>query len=386
MASPERRERFEREAKSVAALNHPNIVQVFSVEEADGIHFIVMELVRGKTLTELLSRNGMPLSKFFEMAIPLADAVAAAHGAAITRRDLKPDNVILGDDGRIKVLDFGLAKPAPAFAEVRTIAYAASTSGDLQTGNTDIWVTQLGGGSPANRTPDHDGRDSFPSWSPDGTRIAFWSDRDGGGYFLMSAVGGPSQRVVPARNPDGPAAWSPDGMELACIVSDGDRVFLDVVSVSTLEVERTLLTQGGYLGREPAMDSSWSPDGKLLAYVAGNRSHVVTTLRVFRFADEQTIDLTDGQTKVWSPVWADTSRGLFYLSNREASMDLWHQPLTVDGIPVGKPVPITVGIGMQRAAFSPDGTKLAYSVATSRISGACRFSPIVWRRGATRSS
>ena len=106
-ASPERRERFEREAKSVAALNHPNIVQVFSVEEADGIHFIVMELVRGKTLTELLSRHGMPLSKFFEIAIPLADAVAAAHAADITHRDLKPDNVMLGDDGRIKVLISG---------------------------------------------------------------------------------------------------------------------------------------------------------------------------------------------------------------------------------------------------------------------------------------
>lgn len=107
MASPERRERFEREAKSVAALNHPNIVQVFSVEEADGIHFIVMELVRGKTLTELLSRHGMPLSKFFEIAIPLADAVAAAHRADITHRNLKPDNVMLGDDGRIKVLISG---------------------------------------------------------------------------------------------------------------------------------------------------------------------------------------------------------------------------------------------------------------------------------------
>ena len=66
-----------------------------------------MELVRGKTLTELLSRHGMPLSKFFEIAIPLADAVAAAHGVDITHRDLKPDNVMLGDDGRIKVLISG---------------------------------------------------------------------------------------------------------------------------------------------------------------------------------------------------------------------------------------------------------------------------------------
>ena len=112
--SEERRARFEREAKAVAALNHPNIVTIYSVEHADGIHFITMELVRGKTLTELLPRSGFPLERFFEIAIPLADAVAAAHQENITHRDLKPDNMMVGDDGRVKVLDFGLAKPSPA--------------------------------------------------------------------------------------------------------------------------------------------------------------------------------------------------------------------------------------------------------------------------------
>ena len=73
-----------------------------------------MELVRGKTLTELLPKNGFPVSRFFEIAIPLADAVAAAHQEGITHRDLKPDNVMESDDGRIKVLDFGLAKPQAA--------------------------------------------------------------------------------------------------------------------------------------------------------------------------------------------------------------------------------------------------------------------------------
>ena len=77
--SEDRRARFTQEAKAIAALNHPNIVHVYSVEEADGVHFITMELVRGKTLTELLPKNGFPVSRFFEIAIPLADAVAAAH-------------------------------------------------------------------------------------------------------------------------------------------------------------------------------------------------------------------------------------------------------------------------------------------------------------------
>ena len=111
----ERRARFQREAKAIAALDHPNIVQVFSVEEADGIHFITMQLVHGKTLTELLPKNGFPLNKFFEIAIPLTDAVAGAHQEGITHRDLKPDNTMLGDDGRVKVLDFGLAKPTSGF-------------------------------------------------------------------------------------------------------------------------------------------------------------------------------------------------------------------------------------------------------------------------------
>ena len=81
-----------------------------SVEESGGVHFITMELVKGKTLAELLPRQGFALGRFFEIAIPLADAVSAAHQQGIAHRDLKPANVMIGDDGRIKVLDFGLAK------------------------------------------------------------------------------------------------------------------------------------------------------------------------------------------------------------------------------------------------------------------------------------
>jgi formylglycine-generating enzyme required for sulfatase activity/dienelactone hydrolase len=118
MASdPERLERFEREAKAVAALNHPNIVTIFSVEQAGDLQFIAMELVQGRTLTREISEGGMSPDRLLELAVPIADALAAAHRQGITHRDLKPDNIMIGEEGRLKILDFGLAKLGVATAD-----------------------------------------------------------------------------------------------------------------------------------------------------------------------------------------------------------------------------------------------------------------------------
>jgi TRAP transporter TAXI family solute receptor len=108
----ERLRRFQREARAVAALNHPNIVVVHSVEESAGAHFITMELVEGGPLADVIPAGGLPLEKFFDYGVALADAVSAAHESGITHRDLKPTNVMVTPDERIKVLDFGLAKLA----------------------------------------------------------------------------------------------------------------------------------------------------------------------------------------------------------------------------------------------------------------------------------
>ena len=110
MQDPERRRRFETEAKAVAALNHPNIVTIHSVEDAGDAHFITMELVKGRALTDLIPKSGLSLPRLLDIAIPLADAVSAAHRTGITHRDLKPENIMVDDEGRLKVLDFGLAK------------------------------------------------------------------------------------------------------------------------------------------------------------------------------------------------------------------------------------------------------------------------------------
>jgi TolB-like protein/Flp pilus assembly protein TadD len=117
----DRRARFEREAQSIAALNHPNIVTIYSVEEADGVLFLTMELVDGQPLDGVISKSGLPLARILAVAIPLAEAISAAHQKGITHRDLKPANVMVTTDGRLKVLDFGLAKlkePSPIEAGV----------------------------------------------------------------------------------------------------------------------------------------------------------------------------------------------------------------------------------------------------------------------------
>ncbi|HEU4333875.1 MAG TPA: serine/threonine-protein kinase, partial [Candidatus Eisenbacteria bacterium] len=109
---PDRLARFEREARAVAALNHPNIVTIHSIEEADGLRFLTMELVEGESLDRLLARGPLSVERVLAIALPLAEALVAAHGKGIVHRDLKPGNVMTTPDGRVKVLDFGLAKLA----------------------------------------------------------------------------------------------------------------------------------------------------------------------------------------------------------------------------------------------------------------------------------
>ena len=104
------RRRLVQEAKTASSLNHPGIVTIHDITSHEGVDFIAMELVPGRTLDRLIPRHGLPLSEALDYGIQIANAVAAAHAAGVVHRDLKPANVIVSDRGRIKVLDFGLAK------------------------------------------------------------------------------------------------------------------------------------------------------------------------------------------------------------------------------------------------------------------------------------
>jgi Tol biopolymer transport system component/serine/threonine protein kinase len=564
----DRRARFTREAKALAALNHPNIVTIHSVESTDGVDFITMEFVRGKTLTELLQRNGLPLDRFFEIAIPLADAVAAAHHVGISHRDLKPANVMVSGDGRVKVLDFGLAKlqevpdaavtglpthtvtqegrivgtlgymspeqaegrrvdgrsdlfslgvvfyemltgerpfrgdtptallasilrdtPPPAgslnpaipreldrivnrclakdmsqriqtaldvrnqleevkadvasgerdveaagrqrslnrWLVVATLALLVGIGAGLvyilqpdanalpkfdnptrlttatgaeasatwspdggrlafesnQTGNWDIWVTQVGGAAAVNLTADHRGDDRLPSWSPDGNDIAFHSSREGGGVFVMPALGGPARKILSTPPPAiapvlgwSAPQWSRDGSELIAAFAGPETTLLVRLSFASQEITSVALEGRCTRGM------SWSPDGRILACAEGLPTYEVNRMWITSVAGGDRIFLTAGGESLYaSPSWSPDGRFLFFTSNRGGSMDLWRQEIGTDGRPVRDAERVTTALGAIHARFSPQSDTLAYA-SDQTIANAWRV-PILRERAAT---
>ena len=134
-AEPERLARFEREAKLLASLNHPNIAGIYGLEEAEGRRFLALEYVEGPTLADPLARGPLPLDEALEVGRQIAAALEAAHEAGVIHRDLKPGNVKITSAGDVKVLDFGLAKGAgtadssPDLSQSPTVAYAPTGAG-----------------------------------------------------------------------------------------------------------------------------------------------------------------------------------------------------------------------------------------------------------------
>ena len=241
--------------------------------------------------------------------------------------------------------------------EGETIAYESN-----QRGNWDIWVTQVGG-VPVNRTEAYAGDDRYPSWSPDGRQIAFWSARGDGGYYLMPAVGGEAHLIAatgdvgPSRL--GPAAWSADGSELAILtypLVNGEPVpTLNTIAIAT---------RGHHSRRLPGteesrLDLSWSPDGRFLAYVdAAQQPAETTRLKVLRLSDGVDFDVTDASANIRSPIWARDSQTLLFISNQSGPADLWQARIGEDGEPSGSPERITSGQEVLHASLSSAGDRL----------------------------
>ena len=579
----DRRGRFEREAKAVAALNHPNIVTIHSIEEADGVHFLTMELVEGETLSQMISKGGLDLTRLLQLGLALAEAMAAAHRQGITHRDLKPDNIMLGGDGRLKILDFGLAKlreeaGAPGAASalatravqteegkiVGTVAYMSPEQAEgkpvdprsdifsigiilyeMATGerpfkgdtristissilrDTPVSIIELNrnlprhlgrivrhclvkdperrygnarelyndllelreeidsgeigpagaslagaGGAPARRasplvlglaivaglaviavaivsvmqssrrqddaaTPrgappqanfsqltnmpgaethpslSPDGRmlvytsrvgayfdiffqvvggqkrinltegsnadDGWPAFSPDGTRIAFTSGRDGGGVFVMGTTGESVRRVADRGfNP----SWTPDGAEILYSTQGFQSPFgragygeLRAVSVDSGAVR-------GIPCSEDAVQPVMSPHRLRIAFWGLREGGGIRDIWTIPADGGEAVPVTSDQHTDWNPVWSPDGSSLYYGSSRSGSMNIWRVPIDEEtGRTLGPPEAVTTGSGSNMfLTAASDGRTMAYvSVDRPQNLQTIRFDPVAGR-------
>src|SRR5262245_19695566 len=155
-ADRDRLARFQREARSASALNHPNIVTIYETGSADSISYISMELVQGTTLRHLLAEGPLPIKRLLGLSAQIAEGLARAHEAGIVHRDLKPENLMVAREDLVKILDFGLAKlvgtSGPELSQLSTMA--ASTGSSVVLGTVGYMSPEQAAGRPADFASD----------------------------------------------------------------------------------------------------------------------------------------------------------------------------------------------------------------------------------------
>ena len=155
VADPARRQRFAREARAASSLNHPNIVTIHDVGDADGVDFLVMELVSGRPLGQVIPKDGLPIVRAVDYALRVAFALEAAHAAGIVHRDIKPANIMVTDTGQIKVLDFGVAKRLDLLGDDEsTVAATIATEAGIVVGTLAYMSPEQARGLPVNAKSD----------------------------------------------------------------------------------------------------------------------------------------------------------------------------------------------------------------------------------------
>ena len=564
--------RFEREARVVAALSHPNILAIHDVGQEGATAYAVMELLEGATLRDELRGGPLPPRQATAYAAQSAEGLAAAHDKGVVHRDLKPENLFISRDGRLKILDFGLAreasdagaprsetesptlvretdpgsvvgtvgymspeqvrgdvvdhrsdifslgcvlqemltgrraferataaetmtailredpaslaetgralapalerivshclekKPEQRFQSARDLAFdLASVSGtsataspsaapptlgragswiaaalaavllsglgyragratagreagvqpslhftqitDLPgaesspslsrdgktlafvgrvTGHGDVYVQRVGGHNPINLTADCPKDDTGPAFSPDGERIAFHSDCEGGGLFVMGATGESRRRVADfGYDP----TWSPDGRSIA-VASEPTLNPLSRNAESALSIID--LASGGkrLLLDQDAMQPAWSPDGRRIAFwnlrggPGGTGRRDIWTVAA---SGGPAVEVTNDEDVDWSPVWSPDSRYLYFSSGRGGTLNLWRLRIdTATGRPAGAPEPVTTPARSSGSlSLSGDGSRLAFEAREERSAlYRADFDPASGRAGA----
>jgi Tol biopolymer transport system component len=409
-ANPKRLRRFEREAKALAALNHPSIVTVHTVESEGDLRYLTMELVRGEALSRRISRQGMPLEEFLNYAVPIADAVSAAHEQGITHRDLKPANIMITTEERIKILDFGLAKLHHEVVEERLSDEVTRSTTLTQTGamvGTIPYMSpeQVEGGSVDHRS------DLFS------LGVIFYEMATGQRPFragsheeLMATIRRESPQSVTDLKPDLPIDLG--RIIRHCLQKDPERRYqtakglrneleelkIDHESNSgllasgsgerptvprsrRLRVAPGIVTAALFLAvaliwglpwlekqfdrrlppwtpRQITSDPGWekdpalSPDGDLVAYISNKSGNPDLWVSDARGGDA--LQLTEEPTREAAPAWFPDGSAIAFVSERNGAESIWKVP-RLGGASVHL-VPDAID-----PAISPDGTRIAFA-------------------------
>jgi eukaryotic-like serine/threonine-protein kinase len=403
-ADPERRARFEQEARSASALNHPNIITVLDIGDADGTAYIAMEYVEGRTVRELLAAGPMTARRILDIAVQAAEGLAKAHAAGIVHRDLKPDNLMVSKDGFVKVLDFGLAKlmtPLPAgISELPTVARPATNPGAVM-GTVGYMSPEQASGHPVDFRTDQFSLGTILYEMATGTRPF---QRKTSAETLAAIIRDDPEDVA-KLNPRTPAPlrWIIE----RCLAKDPDDRF-----ASTRDLARDLSSlrdhlsetsvSGPALGPAPARSrwlarAAWALAGLAAGWLLGTAlarravpeapELTFTRLTFRRGAVLSARFAPDGQTVVYGAAWEGAPLEVYSVrmdspesrslalpganilsvsSSGEMAVALghrfrfgWESAGTLARMPLGGGAPREVLEGVQEADWSPDGGRLA---------------------------